>query len=166
MTKSAGPSPRPVGPTASRFARRGVLLGGIVFLGLGAVAAGRWFNLGAEVAGSDLTAPEALAAAEAGTITLVDIRRPDEWARTGIGQSAVPIDMRSDRFLQDLLALTHGRTDQPVALICARGVRSARMAQALKEAGFTQILDVPEGMMGSGAGPGWLNRGLPVVAPD
>lgn len=37
------------------------------------------------------------------------------------------------------------------------------MTERLRAAGFTQIIDVPEGMLGSGAGPGWLKRGLPVV---
>jgi hypothetical protein len=40
------------------------------------------------------------------------------------------------------------------------------MSAHLKKAGFTQILDVPEGMQGSGAGPGWLSRGLPFVQLD
>jgi hypothetical protein len=37
------------------------------------------------------------------------------------------------------------------------------MSNLLENAGFTNIIDVPEGMMGSRAGPGWLKRGLPVV---
>ena len=36
------------------------------------------------------------------------------------------------------------------------------MARRLSEAGFTQIIDVPEGMLGSAAGPGWLALDLPV----
>lgn len=166
MTDAKGSAKLSGGHSTSRSARRAVLLGGLAVLGIGTVMAVRWFNIGAEVTGTDLTAPDALAAAKAGTITLIDIRRPDEWARTGVGQGAIPIDMRSERFLHDLMAQTKGRRDQPIALICARGVRSARVAQALTEAGFTQILDVPEGMMGSGAGPGWLKRGLPVVRAD
>ena len=37
------------------------------------------------------------------------------------------------------------------------------MAARLAEAGFASVLNVPEGMLGSGAGPGWVKRGLPVV---
>ncbi len=148
----------------SRIARRGFVLGGLALVVVGTVGAARWFNVTAGVAGGDLTAPEAQAAAAAGEIALIDIRRPDEWARTGIGANAVPIDMRSEGFIDLLLVETGGRKDVPVALICARGVRSARMSARLQDAGFTKILDVPEGMQGSGAGPGWLQRGLPVVA--
>lgn len=96
---------------------------------------------------------------------MIDIRRPDEWARTGVGEGAVALDMRRPDFIDALLALTAGRRDQPVALICARGVRSRGMRKRLRSAGFTEVLDVPEGMLGSGAGPGWLASELPVGAP-
>ena len=97
-----------------------------------------------------------------GEILLIDIRRPDEWAATGSPAPGHRLDMRREDFTDALLALTDGATDAPVALICARGVRSSRMTNRLIAAGFTNIIDVPEGMLGSGAGPGWLNEGLPV----
>lgn len=149
--------------TSSRFARRGFVLGGLAVLGVGALGSARWFNVSAQVSDSDLSAPDAHDAALAGEITLVDIRRPDEWARTGVPQGGVGIDMRRDDFIEVLLAQTAGDRDRPVALICARGVRSARLSAQLQAAGFTQVIDVPEGMSGSGAGPGWVKRGLPVV---
>ncbi len=151
------------GKPPSRIARRGFVLGGLAVLGVGALGSARWFNVSAQVSGGDMTAPEAREAALAGEITLVDIRRPDEWARTGVPEGGVGIDMRRDDFIAELLTQTGGDRDTPVALICARGVRSARLSARLKEAGFTRIIDVPEGMLGSGAGPGWVKRGLPVV---
>jgi len=149
---------------ASPSRRRVLLIGGALVLGGGAVFASRWFNVSAQVTGSALTVQQAHAAARAGEILLVDIRRPDEWARTGVGEGARPLDMRRADFIDALLALTQGATETPVALICARGVRSRRLSRTLTEAGFTQIIDVPEGMLGSGAGPGWLRAGLPVVS--
>ncbi|WP_370400776.1 rhodanese-like domain-containing protein [Sulfitobacter sp. JB4-11] len=149
---------------SSRIARRGFVLGGLAaVLGVGAVGSARWFNVSAQVSAGDLSAPDAHVAAVAGEITLVDIRRPDEWARTGVPEGGVGIDMRRDDFIEALLAQTGGDRDKPVALICARGVRSARLTARLQDAGFTQIIDVPEGMLGSGAGPGWVKRELPVV---
>ena len=115
--------------------------------------------------GRDLTPNQALWAARNGRVTLVDIRRPDEWADTGIPNGAVPIDMRRDDFVDALLRAVDGDRTAPVALICARGVRSDRQSARLAEAGFTDVIDVPEGMLGSAAGPGWLERGLPVVRP-
>lgn len=156
-------APPPVDtPAPSRVARRGFVLGGVLLGGAATVGAMQWFNIGAEVGADALRVEDAHAAAIAGTVTLIDIRRPDEWARTGVGEGAVPIDMRRDDFTQALLAQTQGRKDTPIALICARGVRSRRLSSRLAEAGFSRIIDVPEGMLGSGAGPGWLKAGLPV----
>lgn len=163
MTQSTGnhePQGRP-----KAFMRRAVLVGAGMVAAAGGIGAMRWYNIAADVSGDALTAPQASAAVAAGQIVLVDIRRPDEWQHTGIPEGAVAIDMRSPDFVETLLARTKGRKDRPVALICARGVRSARMSARLADAGFTTVLDVPEGMLGSGAGPGWLRRGLPVVSP-
>lgn len=163
MSKASG-SPRAGGlKTPSRIARRGFILGGLSVVAAGGFATARWYNISAEVGEGALSAPAAFDAAQAGRIVLVDIRRPGEWARTGVPQGGVPIDMRRADFTQALLAHTAGARDVPVALICARGVRSARLTTGLQAAGFTQILDVPEGMRGSGAGPGWIARGLPVT---
>ncbi|MBM2576449.1 rhodanese-like domain-containing protein [Jannaschia sp. Os4] len=139
-------------------------LGGSVALAAGGLAAGYALTRD-RFEGDAATPPEALAAATSGDLVLVDIRRPDEWARTGLPAPAHGIDMRRDDFVDALLELTGGARDRPVALICARGVRSDRMSARLAEAGFTRIVDVPEGMLGSRAGPGWLERGLPVRRP-
>ncbi|SEW42304.1 Rhodanese-related sulfurtransferase [Cognatiyoonia koreensis] len=109
-----------------------------------------------------LTPPEAYDAAKAGQIILVDIRRPDEWASTGSPEGGHRVDLRTADFAQTLAMLVDGNKDAPIALICARGVRSARTSNMLLEAGFTNIIDVPEGMLGSPAGPGWIRRELPL----
>lgn len=149
--------------------RRKLLIGGAVLVlgGAGFVAAdGRnllYSALTEEVLGATLSPDQAHAQAVAGQITLIDIRRPDEWARTGSGEGAVRLDLRRDDFVSVLTTLVSGDLDAPIALICARGVRSARTTNQLVAAGFTNIIDVPEGMLGSAAGPGWLERGLPLV---
>ena len=159
--------PQPEGPkTPPRFTRRGFLLGGVAALTLGGVLAGRWFNVTASAGTKGtLSAPDAHARALDGSVTLVDIRRPDEWNRTGVPEGAVALDMRRPDFAQTLQAQVGGDKTAPIALICARGVRSRGMAARLRQAGFTQIIDVSEGMSGSGAGAGWVKRGLPVVRP-
>ena len=150
-----------------RLSRRAFLGGAVVLgTGLGIYAAGGrdlyYSAITPAVAGMELDAEAAYEKAKAGEITLVDIRRPEEWASTGSGDGAARIDMRRDDFIDALDAITGGARDAPVALICARGVRSARLNNQLIEAGFTNIIDVPEGMLGSRAGPGWINRGLPL----
>lgn len=163
--KVANHSPTDKASAPARVTRRGFgLAAGAAIVG-GTVFASRWYNVSA-VAGAEgtLSTPDAHAAAVSGAILLLDIRRPDEWERTGVGEGAVPLDMRRKDFTDALLARTDGRMDAPIALICARGVRSRRLTERLETAGFTAIIDVPEGMLGSGAGPGWLKRDLPTVA--
>ena len=142
--------------------RRRLVLGLAAIGGTGAAYLA--FGLRRTSAESDqaLTPQEALAAVDAGEILLVDIRRPDEWAKTGIARGATPIDMRRPDFIAAVLDARE-TPDQPVALICARGVRSYRMSQRLATAGLSPILDVPEGMLGGKAGPGWLAADLPVL---
>ena len=149
--------------TPIRRSRRWLLgAGSVSVIGGGAFAA-TWFNVFADASAEGaLTVEDAHQQARDGSIYLVDIRRPDEWKRTGIGADAIPIDMRRKDFGEVLTSIFDTTGPRPVALICARGVRSARTSNQLIEAGFTNIIDVPEGMLGSAAGPGWLERGLPV----
>jgi len=95
-------------------------------------------------------------------LALIDIRRPDEWALTGVGRGAQPLDMLNPDFDESLARLIGADRNAPIALICARGVRSARLACRLARAGYTRIIDVPEGMPASAAGPGRIARGSPV----
>ena len=145
------------------ISRRAVL--GVIAAAAGVSGMGFYSATSMPFEGSELSPEEAHEKAVAGDIVLIDIRRPDEWAKTGVGKGANPLDMRRDDFIAELDVIVDGKRDHPVALICARGVRSNRMSQMLEAAGFTRIIDVPEGMLGSRAGPGWLNRGLPVAQP-
>ncbi|SDW60286.1 Rhodanese-related sulfurtransferase [Ruegeria halocynthiae] len=138
-----------------------------VLLGVGGAVAGgfaiREYRLiPQDYAGDQISVSSAHRLAQEGAVYLVDIRTPREWRATGVGDGAYPIDMRRDDFVQALDRLTGGNRAAAVALICARGVRSARLSNQLTEAGFTHIIDVSEGMLGSAAGPGWVRAGLPV----
>ncbi|OWU69485.1 hypothetical protein ATO3_21865 [Marinibacterium profundimaris] len=143
-----------------RLARRDLLVFGLVGAAVGLLSYSATRPLLPDRAGS-LTATEAFELAQAGQITLIDIRRPDEWAATGIAPAAHPLDMRREDFADRLAEIAD--PGQPVALICARGVRSARMSQELTTRGIGGIIDIPEGMIGSAAGPGWIARDLPVT---
>ncbi|MEP2718166.1 rhodanese-like domain-containing protein [Pseudophaeobacter sp.] len=144
--------------------RRQLMLG-LGGIGLAAGLGGIWWQWRQPVAHDlpRLTPAEGFAAAQAGEITLIDIRTPREWRLTGVPVGAILIDMRRKDFLQALSAAVAGDHTTPVALICARGVRSARMTRALAAAGFSAVIDVPEGMLGSASGPGWIAGNLPVA---
>ncbi|WP_241484018.1 rhodanese-like domain-containing protein [Ruegeria sp. ANG-R] len=142
-------------------ARRWVLLGAGGAL-VGGFAIREYRLIPQNYAGVQITVSNAHQQAQEGAVYLIDIRTPREWRSTGVGDGAHPIDMRRDDFVQALDRLTGGNRTAPIALICARGVRSARLSNQLTEAGFSNIIDVPEGMLGSAAGPGWVRAGLPV----
>ena len=109
-----------------------------------------------------LTAVEAHEKAQAGEITLIDVREPDEWAESGVAQGAQRINMRNPQLGAKLDAALGGDRDAPVALICRTGARSQAVADAMARAGFTNVYSVGDGMFGSPRGPGWLRSGLPV----
>jgi rhodanese-related sulfurtransferase len=133
-----------------------VLAGALAMLALSACAPGS--------AGMELSAPEAHQRTQAGQLTLIDIRRPDEWRQTGVAQGAARIDMRRPDFAEAVLQQVKGQRDAPIGIICRTGNRTTHMQKAMRDAGFTQVYNIKEGMAGSAAGPGWLRQGLPVEA--
>ncbi|MGH1485918.1 MAG: rhodanese-like domain-containing protein [Cellvibrionaceae bacterium] len=101
-----------------------------------------------------------------GEITLIDIRSIEEWQQTGVAPQAVPITIHQKggipTFSKQLLNLLDGDKTKPVALICAGGVRSARVQKFLIKQGFSNVTDVTEGMVGGWFSKGWVDQGLPV----
>ncbi len=112
-----------------------------------------------------LAANEAHRRASEGELLLIDIRSPQEWMQTGIGEGALAITMHRNDFLDRLLEAVDGNRNRAIALICATGNRSRWLQFQLNSYGFAAVEDVSEGMLGSAAGPGWLNRGLPTATP-
>jgi rhodanese-related sulfurtransferase len=115
-----------------------------------------------------IPADRAAALAREGSLVLVDIREPAEWAQTGVPAGAVlapltdgPQQLRRS-FVADLERCLGGARDRPVALLCRSGGRTAFARRLLMAEGFSRVFDVAEGVAGSSFGPGWLARGLPV----
>jgi rhodanese-related sulfurtransferase len=123
-------------------------------------------NACSQDSGPALAAPDAFAQAQAGKLTLIDIRRPEEWKQTGVAKDALQINMAQGDagFVAQVTAETGGDKNTPIGLICRTGNRTTKMQRVLTDAGFTQVYNIREGMAGSGAGPGWIARGLPVEA--
>ncbi len=132
-------------------------------------AAAMFFTSSALADTAEISAPDAHAKAQEGLLTIVDVRRPSEWAETGLPQGAVGATLQDRDFVAQVLAALNGDKSAPVALSCRTGRRSARAASILERAGFTSVYNLREGWAGrSGSGPGWDARGLPVdeVAAD
>lgn len=117
-------------------------------------------------AAQEIAAPEAFEAARAGKLTLIDIRTPPEWKQTGVAPGAALINMLHPQgapgFLAEVLQKVGGDRTARIALICRTGNRTSQVQKFLQAQGFTNVLNVSEGMAGSRAGPGWLARRLPV----
>lgn len=138
--------------------RRSFLLGGGVIL----VAGSAGIALGMAGRISEMTARDAAILAGRGEIMLFDIRTPAEWRETGVGLPAVTLDMHIPGFVDSITRRAGDNRSQKIALICARGGRSRFMSLRLAAAGFRQVYDVSEGMLGSDAGSGWIAQGLPL----
>jgi rhodanese-related sulfurtransferase len=114
-----------------------------------------------------LTPDEARTMAGRGELTIIDIRLPVEWERTGLPEGAVAISLQDQTlqpraaFVADVLEALANDPTRPIALICASGHRSAFAQQVLLQSGFSRVHDISEGMVGGEYGPGWLARALP-----
>lgn len=113
-----------------------------------------------------IAADEAARREAAGTLTVIDVRSPQEWHKTGVPKGARHVSIHDPGGLAAFVAKVKkamgGSLDKPLAVICATGTRSTIAAKALDKAGFTHVLNIREGMFGSTYGKGWLARGLPV----
>ena len=151
----------PSGPRVDGCSRRRLL--GTLGLSVLLAALGPGGGLAAE---GTISVRDALDGVRSGALTLVDVRSPQEWRKTGLPEGAEAVTIHGPKGLPGFVAAIRERLgeggDQPIALICATGVRSTAASSALRAAGFTRVLNVREGLFGNQSdGPGWLRSGLP-----
>ena len=133
-----------------------------------ALSVGLFVSLNAHSAdpGPNMSAPEAYELIQAGKMTLIDIRRPEEWRQTGVAKDAKRINMEHPdgliAFLRQIAIEVKGDANAAIGLICRTGNRTTQIQKVMQEVGFTNVYNIKEGMIGSAAGPGWKTRGLPV----
>ena len=129
-----------------------------------------FFSLSA--AADELDAGEAHSLSLSHDLIIVDIRRASEWRKTGMPATSHGISLQNflkkvrKDFTKDIMNLVDGDLQRPIALICATGGRSAYASGMLREAGFSQVYNIGEGMLGNGALPGWVARNLPIRECD
>jgi len=96
-------------------------------------------------------------------VTIIDVRREDEWRDTGVlaGSHGLTFFDRKGRYdakawLRKLSKLVE--EDEPFVLICARGVRSAKIASFLDERlNFEGVHNLSKGILG------WIDSNNSVV---
>ena len=148
--------------------RRRFLILASLFLGISLAVPRVGWSADAEV--GIISAADAFARAQAGELILIDVRSPYEWRQTGIPAGAQRATVHNSRglagFFKEVVAIVGDAKGKAIALICARGWRSAAAASYLHKKGFTRVYDVSEGMLGRDDDPGWLERKLPVEPCD
>jgi rhodanese-related sulfurtransferase len=95
-------------------------------------------------------------------VAIFDIRRPDEWRKTGVveGSQLLTFVDAGGRVKADFLArfLATVDRDEPVVLICRTGSRTSTLARHLVEKmGFTQVYNVRNGITQ------WIRDGQPIT---
>jgi len=99
-----------------------------------------------------LTPQQAQARIEASSITVIDVRQPDEYAAGHVpGAINIPHD-QIDQHLQQISTLKQ----KPVLLYCRSGRRAAMAEEALSKQGFTRLYHL------QGDIQGWQASQLPV----
>jgi rhodanese-related sulfurtransferase len=84
---------------------------------------------------------------------LLDVREPGEFAEVHAKNATlIPLGQLPSR-----LSEIAQYKNKPVAVICHSGRRSAKGAEILRNAGFTQVANV------EGGTNAWVNAGLPVI---
>lgn len=96
-------------------------------------------------------------------VAVIDVRRVDEWQKTGLIEGSHGITFFDEKGNYDVNSWLDKvadivQSDQPIVLICAHGVRSSKIAQFLdKRLGFTDVHNVTDGISS------WLADKRPVV---
>lgn len=95
-------------------------------------------------------------------VTLVDIRREEEWLQTGIvkGANTITFFTKTGRinpnFMAEFTALV--KPEQPVALICRTGNRTRAASKAIaQQLGYKKVYNVTRGITG------WIAEKRPVA---
>ena len=96
-------------------------------------------------------------------VPVIDVRRSDEWGKTGVIEGSHLLtffDKKGrydlDRWLPALAAIAE--SDQPVALICRSGKRSGKVARMLDEQlGYRHVYTAGDGILG------WIEEGRDTV---
>lgn len=123
----------------------------LLFAMLAAVA----FAASAQTAAPSVSIDAAREALQSANAIVIDIREPSEHA-TGVAHGArlLPMSQLSKRISE-----VPKSSDQPVLLICNSQNRSARVAEQLRAAGYTNISYVHGGMSQ------WAKQQWPMVKP-
>lgn len=97
---------------------------------------------------SDIEPREAATALASGALQVIDVREDYEWELSRIpGSRHVPIDQIAEQVSE--------LGEEPIAIVCLGGARSAMVAHALRAAGI-EAINIRGGLRS------WVEHGLPL----
>lgn len=95
-------------------------------------------------------------------VAVIDIRRPDEWKRTGVIEGSHPMTFfdaggkyDAKAWMAKLVPLA--ASDRAVAIVCHSGGRSRAVSRFLHKIGYGRVYDVRDGIAG------WIAAKRPTV---
>lgn len=104
-----------------------------------------------------LSAESTYALMQKNSLILVDVRKPDEWHKTGIPKNSRGVTLSDDGFAEAILELTNNNKTKCIALTCHAGSRSKEAAFKLHNAGFKNLISVDGGIVS------WIEAELPTI---
>ncbi|MCI4644205.1 MAG: rhodanese-like domain-containing protein [Hyphomonadaceae bacterium] len=107
----------------------------------------------------EVTPVEASAYLDKRDVVLIDVRKPEEWAESGVAQGAERVTLQDPDFMTSVEAILDYDKDADVVFICRSGGRSATARDQLIGAGYRSVSSVAGGTLGD---EGWIASGLPV----
>ena len=90
-----------------------------------------------------------------GAITLIDVRKPEEWNDTGRPVDSHGVTLQDPDFEVQVLQCMGNEKSKPVAFTCRTGGRSSEAAEKAKAAGHTDVANVKGGFLA------WAEAELP-----
>jgi len=80
-------------------------------------------------------------------LALIDVRNAVEHEIGNIGGTLLPVDVLAQQTAETIGSLVPAARDQPIAVYCRSGARSARACQLLQRLGYTRVLNVQGGIV-------------------
>jgi rhodanese-related sulfurtransferase len=101
-----------------------------------------------------------------GKAALIDVRRPDEWQSTGYPEGALLLTMGEPGFFERISEIAQNDSSARLLITCRTGARSGSVQGVLTQMGYTNVVNVRGGFIGTATDPGWTQAGLPVAQYD
>lgn len=96
---------------------------------------------------TNITVAELKTRLAARDVVLIDVRNAVEHDIGNIGGTLIPVDVIAQQTTETIQSLVPADRDQPIAIYCRSGARSARACQLLQQLGYTRVINVQGGIV-------------------